>query len=232
MSALRLLPLFMLLAVAAAIVTFGVPHALSWSELAARQAELTAAAQAHPVQAVLLYVAAYALIVALSIPSGVVMSVTAGLLFGTLEGTAAAAVGATLGAIVLFLVVRLALRPVLARRAGALLARIGPGLQRDGFSYLLALRLVPAFPFWLVNLAPALVGMRLAPYAAATLIGVIPATAVFASIGAGLASVLAAGGRPDVDMIFSPRVLGPLLGLAVLSLLPVLWRRWRGRTHA
>jgi uncharacterized membrane protein YdjX (TVP38/TMEM64 family) len=226
MAALRLLPLVLLLTGVVAAFTLGATHEVSWAALGERQAALTAAAQARPVAALLLYAAAYALIVALSLPVGVAMTVLGGLLFGTLLGTAAAVVGATAGAILLFLIVRLALRPVLARRAPRLLARVGPGLERDGFSYLLAIRLIPAFPFWLVNLAPALVGMRLLPYAVATLLGVVPATAVFASLGAGLGGVLAAGGRPDVDMIFSPRVLAPLAGLAVLSLLPVVWRRW------
>jgi uncharacterized membrane protein YdjX (TVP38/TMEM64 family) len=232
MAALRLLPLFLILGAVVAAFVLGLPAELSWQTLGARQATLIAVTQAQPAASLLVYVGAYALVVALSIPVGVVMSVAGGLLFGTLLGAAAATVAATLGAILLFLVVRLALRPVLLRRAGGWLARIGPGLERDGFSYLLALRLIPAFPFWLVNLAPALVGMRLLPYAAATLLGVIPAAIVFASIGAGVGGVLAAGGRPDVDVIFSPHVIGPLIGLAALSLLPVAWRRWRSRSHA
>jgi uncharacterized membrane protein YdjX (TVP38/TMEM64 family) len=232
MPALRLLPLLLVIAAIGAAIVYGVPHALSWSALGARQAALSAATRAHPVASLLLYVAAYAVVVALSIPGSVVMTVAGGLLFGTALGGAAAAMGATLGAILLFLIVRLALRPIVTRRAGRLLERIGPGLERDGFSYLLAIRLIPAFPFWLVNLAPALVGMRLPPYAAATLLGVIPAALVFASVGAGLGGVLAAGGQPDLAVMFSPRILLPLAGLAALSLLPVLWRRWRHGAHA
>jgi uncharacterized membrane protein YdjX (TVP38/TMEM64 family) len=231
MQALRLLPLLVVIAAIGAAVIYGVPDALSWSALGARQTALSAARQAHPVASLLLYVAAYAAVVALSIPGSLVMTVAGGLLFGTALGGAAAAIGATLGAILLFLIVRLALRPIIARRAAGLLERIGPGLERDGFSYLLAIRLIPAFPFWLVNLAPALVGMRLLPYAAATLLGVIPAALVFASIGAGLGGVLEAGGHPDIGVIFSPRILLPLAGLAALSLLPVLWRRWRRSRH-
>jgi uncharacterized membrane protein YdjX (TVP38/TMEM64 family) len=105
---------------------------------------------------------------------------------------------------------------------------VRPRLARDGFSYLLAIRLVPAFPFWLVNLAAALCGMRLLPYVAATLLGITPATFVYASIGEGVESVLASGGEPDLAVIFSPRVLVPLIALAALSLVPVAWRKWRG----
>jgi uncharacterized membrane protein YdjX (TVP38/TMEM64 family) len=232
MAVLRWLPLLVILAAIVAAFVFGVPQALSWSALGTRQAALMQATQAHPAASVLLYVGVYALVVALSVPVGVVLSVAGGLLFGTVLGAASAVVGATIGAVLLFMAVRIALGPLLARRAPRLLARIGPGLERDGFSYLLALRLIPAFPFWLVNLAPALVGMRLLPYAAATFIGVIPAAFVFASIGAGVGGVLAAGERPDVGVIVSPHVLGPLIGLAGLSLLPVLWRRWRRGAHA
>jgi uncharacterized membrane protein YdjX (TVP38/TMEM64 family) len=227
-----MLPLLLVFGAIVAAVGLGVPNALSWAALGARQAALTQATQTDPVASLLLYVGGYAVVVALSIPVGVVMSVAGGLLFGTVLGGAAAVVGATLGALLLFLVVRLALSAVLARRFGTLLARIRPGLERDGFSYLLALRLIPVFPFWLVNLAPALVGMRLLPYAAATLFGVIPGTVVFASLGAGVGGVLAAGERPNVGVLFSPHVLGPLIGLAALSLLPVLWRRWRKGVHA
>jgi uncharacterized membrane protein YdjX (TVP38/TMEM64 family) len=84
-------------------------------------------------------------------------------------------------------------------------------------------------PFWLVNLAAALAGMRLWSFGAATLLGIIPGTFVFASIGAGVRDVLAAGNRPDLALILSPPVLAPMLALALLSLLPVAWRKWKRR---
>ncbi len=232
MPALRLVPLLVLIAAVIVAIWFGLPQALSWQMLGARQAALTGAANAHPMAALLAYVGAYTLATALSVPGAAVLSVAGGLLFGTILGAAAATVGATLGATLLFLAVRLALRPLMERRAGPLLGRIRSGLEQDGFSYLLAIRLIPAFPFWLVNLAPALVGMRLPPFAAATLFGVIPGALVFASLGAGLGGVLAAGGTPDLGVIVSFRVLVPLIALALLSLLPVAWRRWRGRRRA
>ncbi len=96
------------------------------------------------------------------------------------------------------------------------------------FSYLLALRLIPLFPFWLLNLAAAACGIRLVPFAAATLLGIIPGTLVYASVGAGLADVLAVGAAPDFAAVFSPRILLPLLGLAALTLVPVVWRALKG----
>jgi uncharacterized membrane protein YdjX (TVP38/TMEM64 family) len=149
------------------------------------------------------------------------------LLFGTVLGGMLAVTGATTGAVLLFVAVRSNLAEALAARFGSFAEKIRADLDRDGFSYLLAARLVPAFPFWLVNLAAALSGIRLLPFAAATLMGSAPATFVFASIGSGIGAVLAAGGRPNLAVIFSPHVLGPLIGLAALALLPVAWRRWK-----
>lgn len=216
-----------LLVIALIVWQSGLLKALSWASLAQHQAELMAAVQAHPLLAGAVYVGVYTAVVAFSVPEAAIVTVTGGLFFGTLVGGALAVFGSTIGSVILFVAARSALAGFMARRAGRLLDRIGPGLQRDGFSYLLALRLVPAVPFWLVNLGAALCGMRLLPYAAATLIGILPATFVFAWIGEGIGSVLAAGGRPDLTVIFSPRILGPLLGLAVLSLTPILLRHFR-----
>lgn len=186
----------------------------------------------HPVLAGAIYVAAYIVIVAISLPGSLVMTIAGGLLFGTAIGAACAVVGATAGAVLLFLAARYAIGDLLAARAGPFMERIRAGLEADGFSYLLALRLVPVFPFWLMNLAPALVRMRLAPFAAATFLGIIPGTAVFASVGAGLGAVLAEGRQPDVSVALRPQVILPLLGLALISLLPIAVRRSRARPGA
>lgn len=227
----RFTPLALLVAVVIAAYGFGVQHQLSWSALAQHQAALHAFVAEHPIMSAAGYVAVYVVAVALSLPGAAILTVAGGLLFGIAAGAALAVAGATLGAVLVFLVARYALADLLAAKAAPLLARIRPGLERDGFSYLLALRLLPVFPFWLVNLAPALAGMRLGPFAAATLLGIIPGSVVFASIGAGVGDVLAHGGTPDLALVLSPRILLPLIGLAVLSLAPVGWRHWRAR-HA
>jgi len=225
----RLLPLIVILAVLALAYAMGWHQALSWEALGARRASLQQAVADQPVLAALAYVGIYAAAVAVSIPGAVVITVSGGLLFGTVLGTVLAVAGAGIGAVLLFLAARSALGPLLATRAGPLLDRLRPGLERDGFNYVLALRLIPVVPFWLVNLAPALVGMRLAPFALATLIGIIPGAAVFASVGAGIGHVLDAGGTPDLGIILAPPVLLPLLALAALSLMPALWKRWKDR---
>ena len=204
---------------------FGLHRSLSLDALAAHRAALGAEVAAHPLAAALIYVLAYTLLVALSLPGGVVMTLAGGLLFGIIWGGTLAVIGASIGAALLFLLARSAFAPLVAGRAEGFLAPLRAGLARDGFFYLLSLRLVPVFPFWLLNLAPALLGMRFAPYLAATFFGIIPGTAVFAGIGAGLDQVFASGGTPDLGVIFSPAVLLPLLGLAALSLFGVWWRR-------
>lgn len=223
----HVIPLALLAAFAILIWRSGLHHALSWESIARHQTKLMAWVEANRCLAAAAYFASYVALVAFSIPESAVVTVVGGLLFGTLIGGTLAVLSSTIGAVIIFLIARTALAKIVARRARPLIRRIRPGLKRDGFSYLLALRLVPALPFWLVNLAAGMCGMRLGPYAAATLIGIIPATFIFASIGDGVGAILAAGGRPDVTLIFTPKILGPLIGLAVLSLTPVILRRIR-----
>lgn len=229
----RLWPLALLAAAAALAYLLGLHRWLSFESLAAHRSALSGFVSGSPVLAALVYVAAYVLVVAFSLPGGAVLTVTGGFLFGPWAGAALAVVGATLGASALFLAARHALADTLARRAGPLLGRVRDELRRDGFWYLLALRLVPVVPFWLANLAPALAGMPFPAYAGATLLGIVPGTAVFAGIGAGLGQVLDAGGRPDLSVVFSPGILLPLAGLGALSLLGALGGRWlRARRSA
>ncbi len=221
-----------LLPIAAALVLFvalGLSHQLSWAALARREAALQALVDGHPVSAAIGFTLLYASLTALAVPESAVVTVAGGLLFGTILGAACAVVGATSGAVLLFLAARSTLRPLLARRARPFLERVGPALEQDGFNALLALRLLPVLPFWLLNIAPALVGMRLAPYTAATFLGIIPGTVVFASIGAGLGGTLAHGEPPHLGVVLSPAILGPLAALAALALLPIALRRLRRR---
>ena len=206
---------------------FGLHRYLTLEALAAQREGLAALVAARPVLSALMYVAAYIAVVAFSLPGGAVMTLSGGLLFGAFIGACLAVLGATIGAAVLFLLARSAFAPLVAGRAEGLLGPLRAGLARDGFFYLLSLRLVPVFPFWLLNLAPALLGMAFAPYLAATFFGIIPGTLVFAGIGAGLDEVFLSGASPDLGVIFSPGVLLPLLGLASLSLFGVWFRRRR-----
>ncbi|MBL8839777.1 MAG: TVP38/TMEM64 family protein, partial [Alphaproteobacteria bacterium] len=155
-----------------------------------------------------------------------------GFLFGAVMGTGLIVVGATIGATVLFVIARTAFGDVLRRRAGPFVRKMEDGFRANAFWYLLSLRLIPVFPFFAVNLVPALIGIPLATFVAATLIGVIPGTFVFASFGAGLGEVFDRGGEVSIGAILTPGIVAGLVGLGVLSLVPVAVKWWRGRNAA
>jgi uncharacterized membrane protein YdjX (TVP38/TMEM64 family) len=225
----RVLPLLILIVAAAA--AFVLLRGIGWDSLVRHQDHLKGWVSAHPVASAALFVLTYVLTAALSLPHGALLTVAGGLLFGTVLGCALTITGATIGASILLLIVRSAFAGRLERNRHRIPAQVQERLARDGFSYLLALRLVPLFPFWVVNLAAAVANIRLAVFVAATFPGIAPASFVISSIGAGLGAILAEGKTPDLSVLFSPHVLLPLLGLAALSLLPVLLRRRTG-SHA
>ena len=225
--ATRLAPLLVIAAGFVLFFAFGLHRYVTFETLRESRAALVAWVDRHPVAAPAIYMLAYVVVVACSLPVGFIATPIGGFLFGTLFGGLYAVCGATLGAIILFSAARTALGDVLRARAGSALARFEAGFRENAFSYLLALRLIPAFPFFLVNLAPAFLGVPLSTFAAATFIGVMPATFVYASLGAGLGAVFDAGAEPDLSLFASPAVYGPLLGLAALALLPAAYRHWR-----
>jgi uncharacterized membrane protein YdjX (TVP38/TMEM64 family) len=182
-----------------------------------------------PIVAVLVFILLYALSTALSLPGGALLTVTAGFLFGIGLGTATTVVGATLGAVAIFLAARTGLRDVLAAKAGPMLQRMEAGFRENALSYLLVLRLIPIFPFFVVNIVPALLGVPLRTYAIGTLVGIIPGTFVFASIGAGLGSVFDRMEEFTLKGALTPEVTIALVGLGVLSLIPVAYKKLKAR---
>lgn len=199
---------------------------------------------AHQALALVTYCLAYICMTALSLPGGLVLTVAGGLLFGCWVGGAAALISATAGATLLFLVARGALSDTFTTRAGPWLAKLREGFRADAMSYLLFLRLVPAFPFWLVNIAAAILGVPLRTYVVATFLGIIPATFAFAAAGAGLDSVIAAAladhahcvarksaeacqlGIHARSLVTKELVLALIL-LGIVALIPVAFRKWR-----
>jgi uncharacterized membrane protein YdjX (TVP38/TMEM64 family) len=159
------------------------------------------------------------------------MTLAGGFLFGVPLGASLTVVGATVGATALFLIARSAFGDILRQKAGPFLGRMSEGFGENAFNYLLFLRLVPAFPFWAVNLAPALLGMRLVPFIVATGLGIIPGTVVFTAFGAGLGEIFDAGGEVSLKNVLSPPLLAGLVGLGFLALLPIAVRRWRTKSH-
>lgn len=225
----RLRPIALLVAASAAVFIFDLRQFLTFDALQQHRAGLQAFVDAHTVKAACAAFAIYAAAVALSIPGAVVLTVAFGFLFGTLAGGTIAMAGATVGATAVFLLARSTLGAVLAERAGSFIRRMEAGFRDDAFSYLLALRLVPVFPFWLVNLVPAVLGVPTRTYILATIIGILPGTFVFAAVGAGLGSVFDDGDGLSAAIVLKPKILLALAGLAVLALIPVAYRRLRRR---
>jgi uncharacterized membrane protein YdjX (TVP38/TMEM64 family) len=225
----RWLPLGVLLLGTAAFFVSGAYRYITFDTLRDNRMALLDWVKNAGVLAVLVFMLGYALVVAFSLPLGILMTVAAGFLFGTVPGTIYVVIAATVGSIAVFLAARTALGDFFRKRASAFLKRMETGFRRNEFSYLLFLRFIPVFPFWLVNIVPALLHVSLRNYVLATFIGIIPGTAVFASVGNGLGAVFDQGKTPDLTVIFRPEILLPILGLALLSLLPVAYSHWRHR---
>jgi len=196
----------------------GLADHLSLATLARHREALAGFVAANLALAALAYVGIYIAAVAFSVPGAVFLTLSGGFLFGAVFGTALTVVAATIGATLVFLFARRVLGADALDRLGARAAALGEGIRRNAASYLLVLRLVPLFPFFLVNLVPAFVGVRPGIYIATTAIGILPGTAVFSLAGAGLGEVLARGGDFNVGDVLTPQILGALIGLALLSL--------------
>jgi uncharacterized membrane protein YdjX (TVP38/TMEM64 family) len=228
-AARKLAPLAILALAGALFLALGGWRYVTFAALAANSKWLLATVARAGAFAAVGFVLVYAILVALWFPAAELLTITAGFLFGRWLGTLYAVIGATAGATVVFLAVRAGVAG-LADRVHPWTARLAAGFRRDSLNYLLFLRLVPVFPFWLVDIVAGAAGLRLRVFVIGTLIGIIPGAFVYASLGVGLGRVIAAGRRPDLAVISRPDIVLPLLGMAALALLPVAWRRWRERT--
>lgn len=179
---------------------------------------------AHKILTVTAFMAIYIVQTALSLPGAAILSLAAGALFGAVMGTVYANIAATSGAVLAFLVTRYFLRDAVLARFGRHLENINRELQARGFNYLLFLRLVPVFPFFLINLAAGLTHLPLRTFVLGTMIGIIPGGFVYCNAGASLATVTSLHG------IVSPRVLGSFALLGLFALLPALYSKFKGRT--
>ena len=221
----RLAPLLVLVAGLVSFFAFGLNEYLTFELLSENREALTDWVDQYGIVAGLVFILGYLIVVAFSLPGGTVMSIAGGFLFGVVAGTFYVLVGATAGATILFLAARTALGDALRARAGGVVKKMEEGFRENAFSYLLFLRLVPAFPFWLVNLVPAFLGVSLKTYVIATFFGIIPGAIVYTSVGNGLGAVFDAGESPDFGIIFRPEILLPIVGLALLALVPVLYQK-------
>jgi uncharacterized membrane protein YdjX (TVP38/TMEM64 family) len=218
--------------VAAALIAFfalGLERYLTFQALAEHREGLLQWVAQLGLLAPLAFILVYAALVGLSIPVGTIVTLTGGFLFGTWLGGLYSLIGATIGATAIFLIASTSFGDLLRQRALPVLRKVESGFQENAASYLLVLRLVPIFPFWLVNLLPALFGMRLRTYVGVSFVGMAPGAFVYSSVGAGLGALVEAGQAPDLQAILRWPVLGPLIALAALALVPIFYKRQKAR---
>ena len=191
--------------------------------------QLAAFVAAHYVQAVLCYLALYVLFVALSLPGAIWLTVAAGFLFGAVMGSILSVLAATAGATLLFLATKTSLGDYLHAHAGPWLGKVERGFADNQWSYLLMMRLFPAIPFFIANLVPAFLGVPLSVFVITTFVGIIPATAIFSTIGASLGSLLQTSDDLSLHSLMTPQVKAALVGLAVLAAMPIVVKVLRRR---
>lgn len=230
---LRHLPLAMVLCGAiAGALTLG--DLLSFETLRDNREALLAFRDQHYMALLLGFLVTYVVIVAFSLPGAAVASVTGGFLFGLVAGTVVNVMAATTGAVAIFLAARIGLGALLSARIDAgegRIHRLKAALRESEIEVLLLLRLVPVVPFFVANLLPALVGVRVFAFFWTTALGIIPGAIVFTSIGVGLGEVFDRGDSPDLSLLWEPQVIGPILGLCALAALPIVLKALRGKTE-
>jgi uncharacterized membrane protein YdjX (TVP38/TMEM64 family) len=242
----RLAGPFGLLALLTLGYALGLHKYFTFAAIAENRTALASYTAEHFILALMSFVAIYTIAVAVSFPGASILTILAGLLFGWLVGSIAAIFAATLGATIVFQVAKSSFGDVLAKKAGPFLAHISSGFADDAFNYLLFLRLVPAFPFWLVNIAPALANVKLRTFIITTFLGIIPGTFAFASIGAGLDSIITAQQTTrdqclitrtaadcpfelSLSSLITTELLLAFAALGVVAIIPVAFKKWKAR---
>ncbi len=228
---IRHLPLICI-ALVAAIGAFTLRDYLNFQTLADNREALLAFRDSNYVATAVVFVLAYMAVVAFSLPGASIMTLTGGFLFATFPGALFNVIGATLGAVGIFLAARWGLGARLAAKmdtSQGAIKKIKEGIDENQWSMLFLMRLVPAVPFFVANLVPALVGVPLGRYMISTFLGIIPGAVVYTSVGAGLGEVFDRGETPDLGIIFEPAILLPILGLCALAALPIVLKAVRGK---
>ena len=223
----RFLPILLITVLMIAAYFFGLGEYLTFERLKEQREVLQLAVNNYPVLAPLTFIIIYIVATALSLPGGAFLSICGGFLFPQPFCTLYVVLGATVGAITIFEAARTALGDSLRQRAGAMMQKMEKGVREDGWSYLLFLRLVPLFPFWLVNLAPAFFEVSLFTFAWTTFVGIIPGAFVFTQAGAGLGAIFDSGETLSIGAIFNTQVKIALAALGIFALIPIVLKNLR-----
>ncbi len=219
---------FLLLAGLALFFLFRGYEFLSFSQLTKHYGELKALINGQLLAALLIFAVTYTLTVALSLPIASLLTLAGGALLGW-TGAAVIICAATIGGTIVFIAAQTVLNDFFVKRTTGLMAKLEAGFQKNAFTYVLALRLIPAAPFWVVNIIPALLGMRLNQFVLATFIGITPGTLIYVWVARSFDTLLSRGQNPDLSVLSDPSVIVPLLILALLSFIPIFWKLLKAR---
>lgn len=181
----------------------------------------------YPVLAPITFILLYITITALSVPGAVFVTLFGGFLFPQPLSTIYVLIGATIGASIIFLAAKTAFGDLLREKAGPVLQKMESGFRENAVSYLLFLRFIPIFPFWLVNLAPAFFGVTLWTFVWTTFIGILPGSAVYTQVGAGLGAILDSGEEFSISAVFNWKLRIALIALGLFVLIPVIVKKFR-----
>ena len=225
------IPIIIIVAAMVTAYFLGLFDALSFDSLRMHHLKIKTYVAAHPILAPLIYIAVYLVVVALSIPGALFVTIAGGYLFVMPLSTLYTVIGATLGAMILFAAAKTAVGDLLRKKAGPLVQKMEEGFREGAVSYLLFLRFVPLFPFWLVNLAPAFFGVRLWTFVWTTFVGIIPGSYVFTQAGRGLDEILDSGQTLSVGTIFNTQIIIALIALALFSLIPIIIKTIRKKKN-
>ena len=224
--------LVLIAALLIAALASGAADHLSLAELERRRQDLDALIARRPASSLAVFFAVYLAAACCALPGVIYLTIGGGLLFGPWLGGGAALAAATLGSIVVFLACRTAFGDLIRRRAGPRMQKVEAMILGDAFNHILTLRLIPGIPMGLINVAAGMVGMPLRTFALASFLGMLPASLIFAGLGSSLGAVIAQGERLSPDLLLQPRIMAPMIGLAVLSITPYAWKAWTRRRAA
>lgn len=224
---LRIAPIALIAAALGLFFAFGLHRHFTLETLRENHGALTGWVDASPGRAIGIFMLAYAASVAISFPGASILTVFGGFLFGLWPGVPVVVIAATIGAAIIFLAAKTALGDILSDRAGGFVKKMEKGFRENELSYMFVLRLAPVFPFWAINIAAGLLGVSARNFIIGTLFGIIPGSFVYISIGAAAGAAFDAGDDVSLSgILFQPETLLPIIGLVVLSLIPVLLKRF------
>ena len=222
----KFLPLIVIVILSLIAWYFGLYKYFSFEKIREHLQVIELYVHAHQILSVLIFAGLYVIVVVLSLPVATFMTITAGILFGQILGTSCVVISATIGATLLFISTKMASSGLMQKKAGPWIKKMQAGFKENALSYLLTLRLIPLFPFFAINIVAALLQIPLRTFFFGTLFGIIPGSFVYVSIGVALQDVIKQPNFSAYSIAVQPKILIALTGLGILSLLPVLYKRF------